>query len=548
MLRKVGFILKVAQVADNLEDLVSKEKQEEVLKAKESGEVIESRNPDFIYIRGRAITADEPNGNGDYFPKEELQASYKTFIGCSMFVNHESDDPINAVGKVLDAYECESEDGKEYWVECLGKIDKKIAPKLARHLETGTLDKTSMGCNVETSICSVCGCTLHTDADEKCAHLSSGILKEFTAEQDLQKYGVAKGKKIKAYSINVGITFNEWSIVDVPADPKAILNNILAKLKSRITKVGKLSTDEKSDVVAQLEKMIIFLDPEDTRDIRGQVCTLLHNCNTKEEDTMKEGKSAVDTILEKLNALEYKTLVQSIKDETPGEHTSHAPEETKTADLELTAELVKEENIGDSYWLIKEGEKELLKATLRDMWGDDGLADEDLAKYAISDIYKETLLNRIKEDGLNRVTQLLLGNKEAESMSKDKKASKMQIKEYKVPLKDLKKKKLPEGVELDQAGYKVPTKSGGNSSPKYKMEKVKLKDVPKSKLPEGVELKQQGYQVPTASGGNSSVPPLGPVPSGTPGTTPASLFIRACTNLFTVSGLFLSKVSISSTS
>ena len=55
----------------------------------------------FLYYRARAITADIPNDNGDYFPKSEVQAAYKTFIGKGVFYNHASEDPNNAFGLIL---------------------------------------------------------------------------------------------------------------------------------------------------------------------------------------------------------------------------------------------------------------------------------------------------------------------------------------------------------------------------------------------------------------------------------------------------------------
>ena len=448
MLTKTGALLKISQTAETAEDLI---------RSPRDGKVLESKNPEFLYIRGRAISADAPNGNGDYFPKTELKEACQTFIGVNMFVNHQSSDPRNSIGKVIDSYFVESEETGEAYIECLGKIDKKLNPKLARQIETGELDKTSMGCNVETSICSVCGTTLHSDADPKCSHLSSGILKEFTAETNLKKYGVNKGEPIKAYAINVGVTFNEWSVVDVPADSKAKIKTIISNLKNRIKKVGSLQKEERVDVISELEKLINFLDIEDTRKVRKQVCSILDN-NCKEEQNMgKEKQSGIDHVLEKLSAKEYKTLMEDIKNESTTKETSQKREKS---DLSLSAQFIKKDSLEDSYWLVKEGEEPIIKASLKDIWGDD-LQSSSTRAYATSDEYKKALIERIKSEGVNKVAYLLTGNK----------------------------KELPEGREADE----------GEVS-KYKKEKRKaLKNLPNKnphdkfhkKLPKGKTRKGQ---------------------------------------------------------
>jgi len=486
MLHKYGIQLKIAQTGKSLQELVAKQEE---FTAKETGEIIESRNPDFLYIRGRAISADEPNGNGDYFPRQELEASYKTFIGVNMFVNHNSSDPRNAIGKVLDAYPVEDPETGEFYIECLGKIDKVLNPRLARQIETGQLDSTSMGCSVETSICSVCGTTLHTDADPKCAHLSEGLLKEFSATQDLKKYGISRGQKIKAYAINIGITFNEWSVVDTPADPKATIKSIVAKLKNMITKVGSLSLEEKSDVVDSLEKMIIFLDPTDTRAVRKEVCSILDNQSEKEEaDNMTANKeSAVDKILEKLNAREYKTLVADILKETPGEHVHNKKTDevnldvTPRADLSLSAVYVKKDDIRDSYWLVRQGSKPILKATMSQIWEEQDFEDKSLMTFATSDEYKKMLLDRIRDKGLETVAQLLTG----------KKISGFEEVVEVIDLKNKEEEKNMKRKANAPSGFKIKEEFG-TTSPSHKKHKTEynigLKDRNMKSLPEGKEV------------------------------------------------------------
>ena len=107
-------------------------------------------NPkEFLYYRNRAITADVPNENGDCFERQELLASYPTFIGKGTFYNHASDDPNNSFGVILDANFVQPA-GENAYVELLGAIDRRLAeqkhPGLVRRIETGMLSGTSMGC------------------------------------------------------------------------------------------------------------------------------------------------------------------------------------------------------------------------------------------------------------------------------------------------------------------------------------------------------------------------------------------------------------------
>lgn len=189
-----------------------------------SGKVVENLDKDnFLYFRARAISAGEtsgPNGNGDFFPLEELVKSHKTFIGRGLFLNHESAQAEKAVGKIIDAYLITDNDTNEIWVETLCKIDRKANPAIARQVETGIIDAVSMGCNCESAICSFCNQIMHS-RDEFCEHIRSGLLRKF----------MRGNEEILCYSINKGLTFSELSLVSMPADSKAKIHEVLASLK-----------------------------------------------------------------------------------------------------------------------------------------------------------------------------------------------------------------------------------------------------------------------------------------------------------------------------
>jgi len=43
------------------------------------------KHPTALFFRSKAIKADEPNSNGDYFSQQELLDSYKSFEGVPFF-------------------------------------------------------------------------------------------------------------------------------------------------------------------------------------------------------------------------------------------------------------------------------------------------------------------------------------------------------------------------------------------------------------------------------------------------------------------------------
>lgn len=467
-LLKFGSLLKIAASGLTVEDVIT-EKAPSAVTQKE----IEKKNADFLYFRARAISAGDqgpvegqpnPNGNGDYFPRKELEASYHTFANRQLFLNHESDHPIKSIGKILDAYEVEDPETGEYYIECLAKIDRKLHPEMARKVETGELNTVSMGCSCEASMCSVCGTTIHTDNDEKCAHLDAGgILKEYTAEVDMPQYGIKRGNRIKAFSINSGLCFNELSIVNVPADPLAFIKTIIASnLKNKISKKASLDDTEKSHLQALLDT----LDEATRTAIKAEFCA----CEMpKEEPKMSDkevkpevsasSQGSVDTILEKLNAMEYMRLatwmenkmvkaatVETAKVEAPAVvepsklAEAKVEEEKKTAveaaidnvknsflgklfsnavkkeiekganpapvSKELRAEFTKAATPAESFWTLYRGDKKILRATLKTIF-EETLADADIEKMATSEEYGKKLVETYKELGFVKTAKLL---------------------------------------------------------------------------------------------------------------------------------------------
>lgn len=160
----------------------------------------------YLYVAVRACTADVPNLNYDMLPSSELKGkeAYKTFIGSYVYLNHDNTDPLKARGAIIDA-KYHDEDPDDQWVEILEELDEEKCPKLCALIRSGEIDTVSMGCEVTSTTCSICG----NEAEypfEYCEHIKS----------KWQKYA---GKL--AYEICNGIDFFECSWVYNPADPTA---------------------------------------------------------------------------------------------------------------------------------------------------------------------------------------------------------------------------------------------------------------------------------------------------------------------------------------
>jgi len=202
---------------------------------------IAPKEDDFLYIRNRAVSAGNvvekedgsaelipmeefykdfskyahicrgANDNGDFFSHEELIDKYKTFIGKAVFVDHNNENVENARGIILDA--SYNERGK--FVELLKAIDKKAYPELARSIQLGYVDSTSMGCRCGYSLCTICQNKAVTEEDF-CVHVA--------------KHKGTTFNGLPVWEINMNIDFFESSCVTVPADRCA---KILEKIANK---------------------------------------------------------------------------------------------------------------------------------------------------------------------------------------------------------------------------------------------------------------------------------------------------------------------------
>jgi hypothetical protein len=174
--------------------------------------------PGYLYVRSRAISS-RCNDNFDEFPAEEIEKAYRTFVGKPVFVNHVNDNHRRARGVIIDAalHQDKNPDGTpDTWAEVLMEIDAVRFPRLAKAILAGDVDRTSMGCDVERSVCSVCNNEARTPADY-CSHIPT------LKGKRIYRAGTV-GKKVGELVRETcfGLRFFENSVlVEPPADPTA---------------------------------------------------------------------------------------------------------------------------------------------------------------------------------------------------------------------------------------------------------------------------------------------------------------------------------------
>lgn len=232
--------------------------------------IIEKKDPRFVYAIARAVTADVPNKNHDMFPLEEIKKAYTTFIGRNIFLDHNTKSVRNAVGKIVAAELREDEEGHTY-VACLFKIDRELHPDIARKIENGIIDSVSMGANVQTATCSLCGQSASRETDF-CCHM-----------KNMYMYP-------ECYSINNGVEFTELSLVSVPADPTAKMHKVFG-LQNGIEKIA--IDNDGTNVEAEEEK-------QDTVDADEQI----------QQNTQQQVQPAVDVELNNDNKQDESVIVQ----------------------------------------------------------------------------------------------------------------------------------------------------------------------------------------------------------------------------------------------
>lgn len=186
--------------------------------------------PNSLYVKCFAIKADEANDNGDYFSKNELKKATDTFVGVPVFTNHQNTDVEKARGTVVHSWWDDSKNG----IMIVARVDAEAYPQLARGIKQKYVIGTSMGAQVQYSICSVCHAKAESP-DQYCSHIRERKTRDISANKQKCQFFVngtdeecpicsstAKNIKTfdyqgKAFEYNYGIKFIENSFVVNPA-------------------------------------------------------------------------------------------------------------------------------------------------------------------------------------------------------------------------------------------------------------------------------------------------------------------------------------------
>jgi hypothetical protein len=153
-----------------------------------------------------------------------------TFVGVPIFTNHANADINQARGKVVHSWWEDERNG----IMIIGRIDAAAYPQLARGIKEEYVVGTSMGCQVQYSVCSVCHNYAETP-DQYCSCIRERKTREVNARNQVCAYhengpekqcpmcqckkGETKKFSVntKVFEFNYGIKFIENSFVVNPA-------------------------------------------------------------------------------------------------------------------------------------------------------------------------------------------------------------------------------------------------------------------------------------------------------------------------------------------
>ena len=181
---------------------------------------------DYVFPIPRAVTADEPNANGDRFTDDELTRFsnlhrcqvYQTFRNDPLHIEHVAFDPKAARGFLPDVYYTLADPNDKH-VLVVAAVDTTKDVPFATGILDGSINKFSMGCTCEAVKCSYSKCEspIAYSDDEMCDHLKWHKMSHIDGELIFEDC--------------LGVEFSELSGVGDPADPKAITQMMLSASK-----------------------------------------------------------------------------------------------------------------------------------------------------------------------------------------------------------------------------------------------------------------------------------------------------------------------------
>lgn len=268
----------------------------------------------MLYVRSRAISS-RTNDNFDTFPAEELRQSWATFIGKPVFVNHHNDDHTRMRGVIIDAalHEDKAPDGTDdTWIEVLMEVDAVRFPLLAQAVVNRDIERTSMGCDVIESECSVCGNVARTP-NQYCAHIARMKGQRVRRKNEV----TGQMEDVLVHEICRGISFFENSLlVEDPADPTAFAYGVDTR---GLEMVAKSRSVELSDEQKERFKGVTV-----KRDSKGYFVQT-HRARSKSYDTIEKIPDSAISFIESTGALE------DLPEAATRMHTNHSESYEETA-------------------------------------------------------------------------------------------------------------------------------------------------------------------------------------------------------------------------
>ncbi len=182
-----------------------------------------SSNPaDYIFLSALAVREGVPNKNGDATTHTELMRfrparkclTFETFVHDPIQMNHFASEHTLAKGFIVDSILNTWDESFEF-VETALAIDKSKDPVLAQGLLSGRINKFSMGSLVEALECSICHKIAYKEQD-MCDHLKFHKMQKINGQL--------------CFEYNIGVTYEELSIVDRPAEEAAMTRKILGDM------------------------------------------------------------------------------------------------------------------------------------------------------------------------------------------------------------------------------------------------------------------------------------------------------------------------------
>lgn len=340
----------------------------------------------YIFLRSRILTCDEPNGNGDFIPTEEVLKeitidgrkikAYETFRDTIVDYNH---DTSFVLGKTIDAIYIEGKDGEKNSVDIICRVDRQ-APKglsyenkflydhIISRIDSTDLCEMSMEAFADNAECNFCGAKF--PFAQPCEHIRDYMNATIKA---------ADNSDFHVHRIDRDLRFVGSGIVENPADKNAEFKNLMAKKEEK-----KLSS-EMLENISGLDLLKIVNALEDGED---RALGIADSIAARIAEPIYENE--ISKFVDKhLTAMEVRTIKQRLI------------QSGKMISAKFNAHLIKIE--GKLTWLVMQNGLPIMKKAVKDIWGEqwDGEIDGlKISEYATSDAFKRNLLLAIQEKGI----------------------------------------------------------------------------------------------------------------------------------------------------